>query len=59
MFLNADHQRYDQRQPRLKALAGGMDERTQQRAWTTALEDWDRWFAGALQSPALAACRRA
>ncbi|MGP2729758.1 SAM-dependent methyltransferase, partial [Serratia marcescens] len=55
VFLNADHQRYDQRQPRLKALAERHDEQTQQRAWDNGVEDWDRWFAGALQSPALAA----
>ncbi|MDA2694519.1 MFS transporter, partial [Bacillus cereus] len=55
VFLNADHQRYDQRQPRLKALAERHDEQTQQRAWANGVEDWDRGLAGALQSPALAA----
>ncbi|CAI1619292.1 class I SAM-dependent methyltransferase [Serratia marcescens] len=55
VFLNADHQRCDHRQPRLKALAERHDEQTQQRAWDCGVEDWDRWFAGALQSPALAA----
>ena len=40
---------------RLYKLVSDLREQTQQRAWDSGVEDWDRWFAGALQSPALAA----
>ncbi|CAI0806883.1 class I SAM-dependent methyltransferase [Serratia entomophila] len=54
VFLNADHQRYDRRHPRLKALAERHDEQTQEQAWRNGVDDWDRWFATALQLPELA-----
>lgn len=44
LFINADHQRFDDRQPRRKALAAQHDERTQAAAWARGVPDWDRWF---------------
>lgn len=54
LFMNADHQRFDQRQPRLQALATQHEHNTQQQAWQQGVPDWDTWFARALQLPHLA-----
>ncbi len=59
VFLNADHQRFDHRHPRVKALAEQHDEQTQQHAWQAGVEDWDRWFAKVQELPELAQYRQA
>ncbi len=58
VFLNADHQRFDHRHPRVKALAEQHDEQTQQQAWQDGVEDWDRWFANVQELPELAQYRQ-
>lgn len=55
LFMNGDHQRFDQRQPCLQALATQHEHNTQQQAWQQGVPDWDAWFASALQVPHLAA----
>ena len=59
VFLNADHQRFDHRHPRVKALAEQHDEQTQQHAWQAGVEDWGRWFARVQGLPELAQYRQA
>lgn len=58
VFLNADHQRFDHRHPRIKAFAKQHDDQTQQRAWQNGVEDWDQWFANVQQLPELAQYRQ-
>ncbi|TCV96798.1 class I SAM-dependent methyltransferase [Biostraticola tofi] len=53
IFLNADHQRFDGRNPRQKTLAENHDLYTQELAWKGGAQDWDSWFDDALQYPAL------
>lgn len=55
LFINADHQRFDDRQPRQKALAAQHDARTQAAAWARGVPDWDRWFEAVRRQPALRA----
>lgn len=58
VFLNADHQRYDHRQPRVKTLAELHDNQTQQQAWRNGVEDWEQWFDKVQQLPELAQYRQ-
>ncbi|MGE0972283.1 class I SAM-dependent methyltransferase [Klebsiella sp. WOUb02] len=55
MFINADHQRFDQRSPRQTLLARTHDDSTQEKAWAAGVQDWDGWFAAASRYPELAA----
>ncbi len=54
LFMNADHQRFDNRHPRQKQIAQRHDEDTQRNAWTAGVQDWDRWFDTATRYPELA-----
>lgn len=49
IFMNADHQRFDARHPRQKALAEMHDIHTQQLAWKQGAQDWDTWFTDVLK----------
>ncbi|MEF3098891.1 class I SAM-dependent methyltransferase [Raoultella terrigena] len=54
MFMNADHQRFDQRSPRQARLARTHDDSTQEKAWAAGVQDWDSWFTAASRYPELA-----
>lgn len=58
LFINADHQRFDNRNPRQKRLAQMHDELTQEQGWTTGAQDWDTWFEAAIRHPELEAKRQ-
>ena len=59
LFLNADHQRFDARHPRQKALAEQHDSQTQAQAWARGVMDWDSWFEAVGQLPSLKAAMEA
>ena len=52
--MNADHQRFDQRNPRQALLARTHDDSTQEKAWAAGVQDWDSWFTAASRHPELA-----
>ncbi len=55
VFLNADHQRYDDRYPKRKHYAQQHDSQTQATTWQRGVANWDQWFAQALTLPEIAA----
>ncbi|HEB0854502.1 class I SAM-dependent methyltransferase [Citrobacter werkmanii] len=54
LFMNADHQRFDNRNPRQKLMAQMHDELTQEQGWAAGAQDWDTWFETATRHPELA-----
>ncbi|RPH23649.1 methyltransferase domain-containing protein [Buttiauxella warmboldiae] len=54
VFMNADHQRFDSRNPRQKMIAQLHDESTQKEAWRAGVQDWDTWFESVTCHPELA-----
>lgn len=54
LFMNADHQRFDNRNPCQKLIAQLHDENTQKKAWTAGVQDWDTWFEAATRHHELA-----
>lgn len=54
LFMNADHQRFDNHNPCQERIARLHDQETQKKAWAAGVQDWDTWFASATRHHQLA-----
>ena len=54
VFLNADHQRFDERTPVWKDWAERHDTQTQEAGWAAGAETWETWWAEASATEGLA-----
>ncbi|MBW0101937.1 class I SAM-dependent methyltransferase [Pseudonocardia sp. KRD-291] len=54
VLLNADHLRYDDRDPMLRSLSAEHDRRWQRTHFAAGAQSWDQWWADAEQLPDLA-----
>lgn len=54
VFLDGDHFRYDDRQPRLRTWAAAHDRRTQEAAFAAGAEPWDTWWTELAARPGYA-----
>ena len=55
VLLNADHLRFDEQSPTLRAIAERHDTRTRQAGFASGALDYDGWYEEALRVPELAA----
>ncbi|EAA6552174.1 class I SAM-dependent methyltransferase [Salmonella enterica subsp. diarizonae] len=55
LFMNADHQRFDNRNPRQAMMARMHDALTQEKARSAGVLDWDSWFDEVARYPELTA----